>query len=107
MSAWIVSRKHIDYIVAAAIQAELISMSPDETGRMLWRECLASVAYRYPGDTGNGDRPGPVDFKDSDVDTYTWTETPCLPAARSPRRSVATATSHASTRAGTHRKPPR
>ena len=78
MSAWIVSRTHIDYIVTAAIQAELISMSPDETGRMLWRECLASVAYRYPDDTGNGDRPGPADFRDSDVDTYTWTETPVL-----------------------------
>lgn len=78
MSAWIVSKRHIDYIVTAAIQAELISMSPDETGRMLWRECLASVAYRYPGDTGSGDRPGPVDFRDSDVDTYTWTETPVL-----------------------------
>jgi hypothetical protein len=78
MSAWIVSKTHIDYMVTAIIAAELTDKSPDELGRMLWAECLASVAYRYPGDTGNGDRPGPVDFRDSDVDVYTWTETPVL-----------------------------
>ncbi len=77
MSAWIVSKEHIDYIVTALIRAELTSKTPDETGRMLWRECLASVAWRYPADAP-GDRPGPVDFRDSDVDTYTWAETPEL-----------------------------
>lgn len=79
MSAWIVSKKHIDYIVTAIIQAELSTKTPDEIGRMLWRECLASVAYRYPDD-GDGERPGPADFCDSDVDTYTWDETPALTA---------------------------
>lgn len=79
MSAWIVSEKHIDYMVTAVIRAELVADNPDEIGRMLWRECLASVAYRYPND-GDGERPGPVDFKDSDVDTYTWTETDELDA---------------------------
>lgn len=73
MSAWIVSRQHIDHIVTAVIRAELVADTPDNIGRMLWRECLASVAYRYPNDK-DGDRPGPVDFRDSDVDTYTWTE---------------------------------
>lgn len=77
MSAWIVSKRHIDYIVTALIRAELTADTPDETGRMLWRECLASVAYRYPHDK-DGERPGPVDFRDSDVDTYTWAETPEL-----------------------------
>lgn len=77
MSAWIVSKTHIDYIVTALIAAELTPYSPDETGRMLWRECLASVAYRYPDDA-DGDRPGPADFRDSDVDTYTWAETDAL-----------------------------
>lgn len=38
---------------------------------MLWRECLASLAFRYPGD-GDGERPGPAEFRDGDVDTYTW-----------------------------------
>lgn len=77
MSAWIVGKLHIDYLVTAVIHAELTCMNPDEIGRMLWRENLASVAYRYPGDD-DGDRPGPADFGDSDVDTYTWTETPLL-----------------------------
>jgi hypothetical protein len=77
MSAWIVSKKHIDYMVTAVIQAELSDKSPDELGRMLWRECLLSVACRYPNDE-DGDRPGPVGFRDSDVLTYTWQETPVL-----------------------------
>jgi hypothetical protein len=77
MSAWIVSKRHIDYMVTAILAAELSDKSPDDLGRMLWRECLASVAYRYPDD-GNGERPGPNDFRDSDVDTYTWERTPEL-----------------------------
>lgn len=80
MSAWIVSKTHIDYIVTAVIRAELSGRSPDEIGRMLWRECLASVAYRYPQD-GDGERPGPIGFRDADVDAYTWTETPELTPA--------------------------
>jgi hypothetical protein len=77
MSAWIVSKTHIDYIVTAAVHAELITTTPDEAGRMLWRECLRSVASRYPADR-DGERPGPADFRDGDVDTYTWQETPVL-----------------------------
>lgn len=77
MSAWIVSKLHIDYMVTAIIKAELTDKTPDDLGRMLWAENLASVAYRYPGD-GDGERPGPMDFKDSDVKTYTWAETPLL-----------------------------
>jgi len=74
MSAWIVSKGHIDHIVTAIVRAELSDKSPDETGRMLWRECLASVACRYPGDRDGG-RPGPISFRDADVEAYTWAET--------------------------------
>jgi hypothetical protein len=78
MSAWIVTKKHIDYLVTAGIAAEVVQPSKaDETGRMLWRECLQSVAYRYPYHV-DGTRPGPVGFKDSDVDRYQWRETPVL-----------------------------
>lgn len=91
MSAWIVSDRHIDYLVTAIVHAELaphrldtstdppvrVSLTPDEIGRMLWRECLESVACRYPDDK-DGDRPGPAGFRDSDVGTYTWHETPVL-----------------------------
>lgn len=72
MSAWIVSRAHIDVLVQALCEGEYVTdRSPDEVGRELWRENLASVAYRYPND-GNGGRPGPMEFRDSDVDTYTY-----------------------------------
>lgn len=72
MSAWIVSKRHIDLLVSAAIAHKLIDREDaDETGRMLWRECLTSVAYRYPNDA-DGERPGPVAFRDADVDAYTW-----------------------------------
>lgn len=77
MSAWIVDRRHIDVLVHACIGQKLIAPEQaDATGRMLWAECLKSVAYRYPGDKGDGDRPGPCSFKDGDVDTYTFTPLP-------------------------------
>jgi hypothetical protein len=78
MSAWIVTQKHIDYMVTAAVAAEVIGSSDaDATGRMLWRECLRSVAFRYPSD-GDGDRPGPMGFRDADVERYQWQETAIL-----------------------------
>jgi hypothetical protein len=80
MSMFIVSREHIDHIVTAIIRAELMADTPDNIGRMLWNENLESAKYRYPND-GDGERPGPVDFRDSDVDTYTWTERPELDRA--------------------------
>lgn len=73
MSAWIVSRAHIDTLVTALVTWEFVlPEQADDTGRMLWAECLASVAGHYPND-GDGDRPGPIDFKDADVTTYTFT----------------------------------
>lgn len=77
MSAWIVSKEHIDHLVTGILTAELSDKTPDELGRMLWAECLASVAARYPHD-GDGERPGPVGFRDNDVKTYTWARTKLL-----------------------------
>ena len=72
MSAWIVSKTHIDCLVQAGIEREMVRPNEaDEFGRMLWGECLASVAYRYPND-GDGDRPGPTAFRDGDVDAYVY-----------------------------------
>lgn len=75
MSAWIVSKEHIDVLVRAR---EAYSDSfwtrdfdRDETGRMLWRENLRSVAARYPNDE-SGERPGPIAFVDEDVDEYSY-----------------------------------
>ena len=70
MSAWIVSHDHLDLLLTAA-QAWGFSDADDadETGRMLWKENLASVAFRYPGDR-DGHRPGPDGFRDRHVSTY-------------------------------------
>jgi hypothetical protein len=72
VSAWIVSRAHIDVLVQALAEGEHVTdVDPDEIGRELWRENLASVADRYPNDR-DGDRPGPADFRDADVDAYEY-----------------------------------
>lgn len=76
MSVWIVSKKHIDYIVTALKNAGLAD-DPDKAGRLLWRENLRSVAYRYPQDK-SGSRPGPAGFRDRDVKRYTWEQTELL-----------------------------
>ncbi|GAA0547375.1 hypothetical protein GCM10010172_31450 [Paractinoplanes ferrugineus] len=70
MSAWIVSRDHLDLLLTAALAWEITPPGEaDETGRMLWKENLVSVAYPYPYDR-DGDRPGPIDFRDRHVGTY-------------------------------------
>jgi hypothetical protein len=69
MSAWIVSRDHLDLLLTAALAWNLITAErADQTGRLLWTENLTSVAYRYPA--ARGQRPGPLDFRDRDVDAY-------------------------------------
>ncbi|GGN37949.1 hypothetical protein FHR83_005397 [Actinoplanes campanulatus] len=73
MSAWIVDRDHLDLLLTAAVQWDLITADQaDDTGRMLWKENLTSVAYRYPRDRDGGSRPGPHGFRDRDVDTYRY-----------------------------------
>lgn len=79
MSAWIVSKTHIDYIVTESIRRELIGASQaDATGQMLWRENCRSIDARYPYWREDlGERPGyPV--SDAAVDGYLWRETPLL-----------------------------
>lgn len=63
MSAWLVSKEHIDLLVTAALTWEYaVPEKADEIGRSLWLECLASLQYCYPADV-SGDRPG---YDDSD-----------------------------------------
>lgn len=47
MSAWIVNKEHIDVLVHALGARELLSMSPDDAGRVLWEENHRSVNNRY------------------------------------------------------------
>jgi hypothetical protein len=73
MSAWIVSKTHIDALVQAGIEREMVRPEEaDEFGRMLWAENLASIHYRYPDTRENGEYPGPIDFTAEDVETYTY-----------------------------------
>jgi hypothetical protein len=72
VSAWIVSRAHIDVLVQGLAESEHVTdLDPDDVGRALWRENLASVAYRYPDDTGDGDRPGYLQ-RDEEVEEYIY-----------------------------------
>lgn len=45
MSAWIVTKEHIDLLVAAAEGMD--GVEPDALGQMLWEENHKSVNYRY------------------------------------------------------------
>lgn len=82
MSAYVVDRGHVRFLVAAALNGrhweggygqggpmsyyhdgkryEVNELTADEIGLMLWQECIASVAYRYPDDPEAG-LPGPVE----------------------------------------------
>lgn len=72
MSAWIVSKTHIDLLITAALAWELIVQEgADEAGRMLWSECQKSVAFCYPGDK-DGEWPGPLDLTLADIQAYTF-----------------------------------
>lgn len=77
MSAWLVSRRHIDALVTATRQLPRWgdtpwSDDPDELGRMLWGECLKSVSSRYPRD-GDGEWPGPAGLTRAEIAGYTYT----------------------------------
>lgn len=48
MSAWMVSKAHIDALVNSAVEHGITTVAEvHETGRMLWRENRRSVNYRY------------------------------------------------------------
>jgi hypothetical protein len=77
MSAYVVDRNHIRYLVEAAQhiairdhspnfswyhngqRQELNELNASEVGQMLWNENIASVQYRYPEDTDDT-MPGPM-----------------------------------------------
>lgn len=80
MSAWVVSKAHIDTLVSAALQlggyfrgeafgvyhdgdrTDVTRANADEIGARLIAECVASVSYRYPSDNVEaGELPGPCD----------------------------------------------
>lgn len=45
----------------------------NELGRVLWFANLHATRERYPDDV-DGKRPGPVGFRDKDVDEYEWSQ---------------------------------
>lgn len=57
MSAWIVSKAHVDVIVHALGVREMFpeGMNPDAVGAMVWQECHNSVNYRYSENTPRPD----------------------------------------------------
>ena len=77
MSAYVVDRNHIRYLVEAAQhiamkdhspgfswyhngqRQELNELNASEVGQMLWNENIASVQYRYPNDSDET-MPGPM-----------------------------------------------
>jgi hypothetical protein len=84
MSAFMVSKAHIDYMVAAALSTrygltyywqgrryDVSHANASEAGRMLWLENLASIKSRYPKD-GDGKRPGPNGLRDEQVEGYSY-----------------------------------
>jgi hypothetical protein len=97
MSAFIVSKAHIDAIVDVAANgprdrgpryagdgwyppAYRSSAVPrvdaredaHTVGRLLWLACQKSVAYRYPGDA-DGEWPGPAGLTLAEIDGYAFT----------------------------------
>jgi hypothetical protein len=93
MSAFIVGKDHIDLLVTAALHGpgDERTVSPGNTwqrlvrfgeadalGAMLIGENIASVSYRYGGESLET-LPGPLDT--AELVTYSWQATPRLPAA--------------------------
>lgn len=94
MSAFVVSKAHIDYLVHAAQQAPgrscqgytmklgglHVDTQADEVGRALWQENVASVAHRYPRSTfGGEDFPGPIGLDHESLALYSCPVFPRLP----------------------------
>lgn len=103
MSAWIVSKEHIDALVSAALVVaqedrssfrwydadgnhshELTytdTVRANQVGRMLWAENLASINARYTDTIEHPENcPGPNDFNGIEtVADYTFKRTPRIP----------------------------
>ena len=103
MSAWIVSKEHIDALVSAALVVAQENRSSfrwadadgnhsheltytdteraTQVGKMLWAENLASINARYVDTIDHPENcPGPNDFEGvSTVDKYRFTRTPRIP----------------------------
>jgi hypothetical protein len=94
MSAFVVSKEHIDYLVHAAMAAPRrscngyvmtldglhVDTESDAVGRALWEENARSVAYRYQRPYDN--LPGPIDFDHEALARYRcpcWPEMPFEP----------------------------
>ncbi len=58
MSAFMVDREHIAYLVTAASRMGL--QANPEVGQMLWNENRYSVEHRYPDCLETGGYPGPI-----------------------------------------------
>lgn len=71
MSAWIVTRAHIDVLVGSLVRSEVVHFdhvpTPDELGARLWAENYRSVNYRYD--------------EQNSVPDYTYTAQPVPPVA--------------------------
>lgn len=76
MSAWIVSKPHIDCLVQAMIVEGIVPMEQaDETGQVLWEENVISVQYRYRGES-RLTLPGPIEYTDPATYKFTGVEAP-------------------------------
>ena len=63
MSAFMVDREHIAYLVTAASRLGLTASTEAKTeivGQMLWDENRYSIEYRYPDCLKTGNYPGPI-----------------------------------------------
>lgn len=91
MSAWVVSKAHIDVLVGAALgrdplvwvdaqglRQQASTEGADEIGRMLWTECYQSVAWRYPDDK-DGELPGPNGLTVEAVRSYRYSHQMTVP----------------------------
>ena len=67
MSAWLVSNKHIDLLVSAALAFKLVGRaSATDVGKMLYEENVKSLNYRYGEDriaeSGESDAPAAYSY---------------------------------------------
>lgn len=77
MSAWVVSKSHIDVLVSALGAFKVthsLGRNPDEIGRALWRENVASVSFRYDLPNRDDDRRDELKGYEADIAAYKFRE---------------------------------